>query len=695
MRSLSLLPFLLFTVTLVATVTAALLTRSSFEEAAQARLEQFADNATERLMDRLEIAGSIARGTAGLFAAEERVSSPAFHAFVGSQSMTRWFPHGRVFWVAAPRPGEQDQVLARGRREAPGFRFRPADPRYPVLFVSPQSELNERVLGLDLALNDARREAIERARDDGELVLISDFTLEPGWPSAAVLSPAYTGAADTLEERRAHFRGVVIVSAASDDLLEAAFTTADAAAEVELEDLTGGRPLWSTPDFPTTQTGVQRQVNFGGRELSVHLVPRAGAHDDAQRFTFIAILVVGTLLAFAFAGLTLQQLRARRAAELAQCESRAAFDEADRRRALLDLVVEQSSDGIMMADHHGTLRLFNQAAAELHGVRREEVLSSGWRQTWALTTLEGQPLPADQTALSRALGGELIRGERWMVHRPDGETRVLSGTASPLKNPDGTTAGAVLVIRDETERLRAEAEQQRLIVALEFSNAELEQFASVASHDLKAPLRGISQLAQWLEEDLGSKLSPEDHQHLELLKGRVRRLLGLIDGILGYARAGQSSMTLEHFDARDAAAEALVLLAPPPGSDVELPAPGLRIEGDKALLLQVLMNLLSNAFTHGARSAAKIEVRAEQEGAFVRFAIKDNGPGIPPEYHQRIWGMFQTLVPRDEKESTGIGLAVVRKVVQAQGGRVWLESAEGEGATFFFTWPLQPRRGRS
>jgi len=546
--SLALLPFLLFTVTLLATVMAAVVTRQAFEEAARARLEQLADNATERLMDRLQIASGIARGTAGLFSAEEQVSAQAFHAFVGSQSVTRWFPHGRVFWVEA--------------EEAP--ELRPAEPRYHVRLVWPKSEANERVLRLDLGLSERRRDAIERARDEGDTVLISDFTLEPGWPSAAVLAPAYAGAPLTLDERRAQFRGVVIVSAATDDLL--ATFTSDASAYVELEDLTEGRLLWSAPDFPARAAGTRREVLFEGRELAVHLVPRE-VENELQRFAFVAILVVGTLLAFAFAGLTFQQLHARQAAELAQRESRAAFDEADRRRA----------------------------------------------------------------------------------------------------------------------------EQERLIVALEFSNAELEQFASVASHDLKAPLRGISQLAQWLEEDLGTKLSPEDRQHLALLKGRVRRLLGLIDGILGYARAGQSSMVIERFDARDAVADALALLAPPPGSEVLLPAPGLVLEGDKALLVQVLMNLLSNAFTHGSTNGAKVEVRVEPEGDFVRFGVRDEGPGIAPEYHQRIWGMFQTLVPRDEKESTGIGLAVVRKVVQAQGGRVWLESARGAGATFFFTWPRRPR----
>ncbi len=688
---LGLLPIILFASTLLASVTAAIVTRDSLEDAASARREQVADDAAERLRERLQSAGSLAIGTAGLFVAEERVTSSAFQAFVGAQSVSRWFAHGRVTWVVAPQPEERALVLGRGRAEWKGYRFRTSNPVYPVLFVWPRSPANQRVLGIDLATSDARRAAIERARDQGEMTLISPFHFSPeaGTEDTAVLYPVYLGAPLTLDERKAQFRGVVIVGASTNDLLADVFAASSTSSHVEVFDQAAGTSLWSSEDFPPgAAPGVTRVISFGGRDLAVRLVPREGG-EPVERFASLSILGVGTLLACAFAGLTFLQLRGRRAAELAQLTTRAAFDEADRRRALLDLVVEQSSDGIIMADGRGTVRLFNDAAAQLHGVSPGEVIKPGWEQTFHLLTVEGEPLPNDQTPLARAVKGELVRDAHWVVHRPDGENRVLSGTASPLKNPDGSSAGAVLVMRDETERLHAEAEQERLIAALEFSNAELEEFASVASHDLKAPLRGISQLAHFLEEDLGDKLSPEDRHHLSLLRGRVRRLMALIDGILGYARAGQSSQTIETFEARDAAAEALVLLAPPPGSEVQLPTPGLRLHGDKALLLQVLMNLLSNAFNHGAKGSSHIEVNAEAEGAFVRFSVKDDGPGIAPEFHQRIWGMFQTLAPRDEKESTGIGLAVVRKVVKAQGGRTWLESAPGSGATFFFTWPKQ------
>jgi PAS domain S-box-containing protein len=685
-RGLGFLPFTLFASTLIATVTAAIVTRDSLDVAARARLELVADDASERLKERLESAGSVARATAGLFVAQERVSSQTFHAFVGAQAVTRWLGEGRVAWVSAMRPGKEEEVLAQGKEEWAQYQFRSNAPHFPVLFVSPRSKTNEPLLGLDLSFDETRKAALERARDEGEMLLFGEFDFPLAGSGTAVLHPVYTGTPNSVEERRAQLRGVVLVVVPTEALLASAFEGSLNTFHVETRDLGTVAQRWRSPDFPPNvgaEEGVTRLVTFGGNKLAVHLVPRMSAETPVERYAFVSILTVGTILAFSFAGLTLQQLRGRRNAERAELTTRAAFDEADRRRALLDLVVDQSSDGIIMADGNGIVRLCNQAAASLYGVSREDVLNPSWKPKHL--TADGEPLPENQTPLSRALQGEVVPESRWQVHRPDGEPRVLSGAASPLKNPDGTSAGAVLVMRDETER-------ERLIVALEFSNAELEQFASVASHDLKAPLRGIAQLAQFLEEDLGDKLSAEDRQHLALLEGRVRRLSSLIDGILGYARAGQSSEALETFDAREAANEALVLLAPPPGSQVQLPAPGLKLHGDKALLLQVLMNLLSNAFMHGARGHARIEIDAQPDGSMVRFSVKDNGPGIDPQYHQRIWNMFQTLQPRDEKESTGIGLSVVRKVVQAQGGRAWVESALGEGATFFFTWPRQLKR---
>lgn len=242
-------------------------------------------------------------------------------------------------------------------------------------------------------------------------------------------------------------------------------------------------------------------------------------------------------------------------------------------------------------------------------------------------------------------------------------------------------------------RLRSEIgrERERLIAQLERSNQELDQFAYVASHDLKAPLRAIANLSQWLEEDLGDRMTDEERAQMALLRGRVSRLEGLIDGILSYSRAGRVRDKDVAVDTSALLAEVVELLAPAKPAEVVV-APGLPVvTAERVPLQQVFLNLVSNALKYAGRPDARVEVRARDAGAHWEFAVADNGPGIDPAYHHRIWGIFQTLEARDRVEGTGIGLSVVQKIVETRGGRAWVDSAEGRGATFFFTWPKHPR----
>ncbi|HEU4533636.1 MAG TPA: ATP-binding protein, partial [Polyangiaceae bacterium] len=240
-------------------------------------------------------------------------------------------------------------------------------------------------------------------------------------------------------------------------------------------------------------------------------------------------------------------------------------------------------------------------------------------------------------------------------------------------------------------RARAEA----LLRALEQTNAELDQFAYVASHDLKAPLRGIANLSQWIEDDLGATATGEVRENLGLLRGRVRRLEGLIDGILAYSRAGRVRGRDERIEVGRLLAEAVELLAPPAGVRVTVGPAMPTIEAERAPLQQVFLNLVGNAVKHARRPDAEVRVECRDEGEHHHFTVADNGPGIAPEYHERIWGIFQTLAARDEVEGTGIGLSVVKKIVETRGGRAWVESAEGRGATFHVLWPKRPRGGLS
>jgi signal transduction histidine kinase len=261
--------------------------------------------------------------------------------------------------------------------------------------------------------------------------------------------------------------------------------------------------------------------------------------------------------------------------------------------------------------------------------------------------------------------------------RPDAfseETeRVIAGVA--------TTAAIAM----DNARLFQEA--RTLIAALEKSNRELDQFAYVASHDLKAPLRGIANLSQWIEDDLGERLDEQTRTHLHLLRGRVVRLENLIGGILAYSRAGREASELATVDVAAMAGEAWELLAPPPAARLELVTPLPLLRTWRVELQQILLNLIGNALKHNQEREIRIEVGAHRDGRLWRFFVSDNGVGIAPEFADKIWGLFQTLERRDKVESTGIGLSVVRKIVERHGGTASVESELGRGATFWFTWP--------
>lgn len=224
----------------------------------------------------------------------------------------------------------------------------------------------------------------------------------------------------------------------------------------------------------------------------------------------------------------------------------------------------------------------------------------------------------------------------------------------------------------------------RITAELQRRNTELDAFAYAASHDLRAPLRGIANLAQWIEEDLQQSLSNDTREMLALMRSRMHRMEALIDGILQYSRAGRVHEPPEEVNATALVHEIVDLLSPETATviaDASLPV----LFTERLPLRQVLQNLIGNAIKHGGPGVT-VTVSAEDAGPMWRFEVKDNGPGIPEELQGRIWGIFQTLESRDKIEGTGIGLSLVKKLVEAQGGTVAVHSRPNEGAAFAFTW---------
>jgi signal transduction histidine kinase len=250
----------------------------------------------------------------------------------------------------------------------------------------------------------------------------------------------------------------------------------------------------------------------------------------------------------------------------------------------------------------------------------------------------------------------------------------------------------VVVAFEVTAQVVARREAERLSQALATSNRDLDQFAYVASHDLKAPLRGIASLSQWIQDGLGDKLDAEGQGYLDMLRRRVHRLEALIDGILEYSRAGRVQGRFETIDVATLLAETKDLLAPRAAARVLIGTGMPTVTAERTPLQQVFLNLIGNALKHAGRDDVTVTVAYDaSDNALHHFSVSDDGCGIAPQYHERIWGIFTTLESRDKVEGTGIGLAVVKKMVETRGGRVRLESDKGRGSTFHVYWPKQPR----
>jgi signal transduction histidine kinase len=220
---------------------------------------------------------------------------------------------------------------------------------------------------------------------------------------------------------------------------------------------------------------------------------------------------------------------------------------------------------------------------------------------------------------------------------------------------------------------------------LEKKNAELNQFAYVVSHDLKAPVRGISNVVRWIEEDHAAEITPTVRKYLDYIPDRIARMEALIDGILQYARAGREGTAKEPVDVGDLVADLIELIVPD-GYIVRtdrLPV----VFTERLPMQQVFSNLIANSVKYGTPGTTVITVAGMDSGAYYEFAVEDNGPGIEPEYHEKIFGLFQTLREKADKESTGIGLSIVKKIVEERGGTIRVVSSPGNGAKFIFTWP--------
>ncbi len=284
------------------------------------------------------------------------------------------------------------------------------------------------------------------------------------------------------------------------------------------------------------------------------------------------------------------------------------------------------------------------------------------------------------------LGRMVDRSERVLV-KPDGaQIPILKNvTIMRVRGHEYLVESFV----DISDRKLAEKEQAELLEEVESVNRELKDFAYIVSHDLKAPLRGIKTLTDWLAADYADKLDDNGKEQMNLLLSRVQRMHNLVDGVLQYSRVGRIEEEKVKVNLNHLVAEVIDTVAPPENIGIIIQNQLPEIECEQTRITQIFQNLLSNAVKYMDKPKGLIKIGCIEESDFWKFSVADNGPGIEDKHFERVFRIFQTLSPRDEFESTGVGLTVVKKIVELYGGSIWIESKIGKGSTFFFTLPKQ------
>jgi light-regulated signal transduction histidine kinase (bacteriophytochrome) len=273
--------------------------------------------------------------------------------------------------------------------------------------------------------------------------------------------------------------------------------------------------------------------------------------------------------------------------------------------------------------------------------------------------------------------------------RKDGTEFPVEISLSPLDDPDGLLVTSI--VRDVSDRKRVEEQLRQAAAELESSNAELEQFAYVASHDLQEPLRMVASYTQMLARRYKGKLDEDADEFISYAVDGATRMQALINDLLAYSRVGTRGRPFEPVDTTtlvdQVTADLSVAIDEADATVTRGPLP--QVMGDPLQLGQLFQNLVSNAIKFRGEMRPEVRITADREGAAWRFGVQDNGIGIDPAYADRIFVIFQRLHTRAEYPGTGIGLAVCKKIVERHGGRIWVESHPGAGTTFYFTIPAR------
>ena len=358
-----------------------------------------------------------------------------------------------------------------------------------------------------------------------------------------------------------------------------------------------------------------------------------------------------------------------------------ALEESEKKYKLL---TEDLKDIVMKISPDGTLEYISPAIYEFAGYNAEQVLSKPVAEYF----VNPKELAKAMIKLKNAeKNGEDFSLE--FLFKPKvAEPFYVEISGRPVMQ-DNKVVTIQCVMRDIRERKQAEAQRALLFKEIEHVNAELKEFAYVVSHDLKAPLRGIHTLASWIIMDYADAFDEDGKEQMNLLMNRVNRMHDLIEGILQYSRVGRIREEKISIDLQNLVPEIIDFLSPPENISIKIDTELPIVVFEKTRIKQVFQNLLSNAIKYNDKEKGLINVGCTKKENLYEFYVKDNGPGIDEKHFETIFKIFQTLHSKDEFESTGVGLTLIKRIIEMYGGSIWLKSEVGISTSFYFTIPIE------
>lgn len=575
---------------------------------------------------------------------------------------------------------------------------RPRQTYYPVTYIHPfqGAHYNQRILGFDHFSQMNRRRAIKKARNQGSITITPSMVFfRTGFAERDVQSPAnnlgvilykpvFTSATDREDVEGQHEKpvGVIALSLKVQSVMAPVFEAGDFGQNVAVIEhasdpnnpnsrlIYSNRPLDEVNEFMDEAPDISFRERFpvSDRSWSVLLWPTQQYVNARGSWAPLLALAFGLL----FTGIL----------------TRGAYwmsgEFLGRRREFYS-VIDSAEDAIISTNQDGRIRLWNSAAREIFGYEKDDVT--------------GKPVTKILAEDDREDFGEMLNREG--TGSIDGKMMDLNGMRStgerfPIELTLSKWEGQgevfyTIIVRDVTERKKRENRLQELTKNLEEKvknrTQELEQFVYAASHDLREPARVMQTYAGFLEEDLGGELNDNVRKDLRFIRDSASQMNDLIDSLLTLSRIGQGEIELEDVDVNHCVDQALEqqeeLIKT---SDVSIERDDLpQVQADPALLTDLYQNLLVNAVKHGGNGEIEIRLTAERNGDNWILGVRDRGPGISPEYQDKIFEPFKHLSQSDKQDGTGIGLSICRRIVERHDGDIWVDSQPGEGAHFRFT----------